>query len=483
MSLFSRFLNDTLDPDRGLQAATTAAIETTAVRKSLGLSQHLWNPGDPLKLLLAGYVGTRNTGADVRVAEMIRQFRTILGDDVLNLSVMTVDKTLTAGYFRGTRQVTLPPVFPAFLLDECPRNHGVIACEGSMFKSKFANALSTMMAGALGMASIEGKFSIGYGAEAGEMDPSLKRFVKRHVADSLVICRNEPSRGILESMGIRTTSGTDTAWTFTPAPAERGHALLKEKGWDGKTPILAVCPINPFWWPVKPDLMKAAAMQLTGQYKSSHYKSVYFHHESSQAAKKNEAYLNAIAHGVNAFAKENKVFPILVGMEQLDRGACERLKERLDTDSPLFISDQYDMYDLVSVLHRCTWMLSSRFHAMVTSMPGGVISAGITMDERIRNLLALRGQSHLCMEVDQPDLEEAVLTTLRTMKKEKALIRKGIESVLPGELKRMAEMGMTFREELQRVYPEFPLKDLGPGWENYLPPLSSEIQDVLEKAA
>ena len=85
--------------------------------------------------------------------------------------------------------------------------------------------------------------------------------------------------------------------------------------------------------------------------------------------------------------------------------------------------------------------------------------------------------------MDQPDLDEAVITTLRTLKKEQALIRKGIEAVLPGELKHMAQMGMAFREELQRVYPDFPLKELGPGWENYLPPLSPEIQTVLEKAA
>ena len=67
---------------------------------------------------------------------------------------MTIDPSLTHGYFEEVRQILLPQV-SKFLYDECPKHHGVIACEGSMFKSKFANALSTMMAGALGIAARE----------------------------------------------------------------------------------------------------------------------------------------------------------------------------------------------------------------------------------------------------------------------------------------------------------------------------------------
>ena len=43
---------------------------------------------------------------------------------------------------------------------------------------------------------------------------------------------------------------------------------------------------------------------------------------------------------------------------------------------------------------------------MVTSMPGGVVSAGITMDERIRNLMHSRQTPDLSLEVDEADLEE-----------------------------------------------------------------------------
>ena len=114
-----------------------------------------WKPGRKLRLLFTGYNGTRNTGSDVRVEEMLRQIRRILGDDHSELSVLTHNPELTHGYFQGVRQVELPQIFPPFLYSEVPRHDGVVACEGSMFKSKFANALTTMMIGSLGSLSTE----------------------------------------------------------------------------------------------------------------------------------------------------------------------------------------------------------------------------------------------------------------------------------------------------------------------------------------
>jgi polysaccharide pyruvyl transferase WcaK-like protein len=478
---FLQRIKDSLDPDKVLMDVMGGFIEATAVKRALDRDQETWSPGKPLKLLLAGYVGSRNTGADVRVEEMIRQFRAILGDDELELTIMSVNRERTAGYFRTVRQVELPVVFPKFLFDECPKHHGVVACEGSMFKSKFASALSTMMAGALGMAAAEHKLAVGYGAEAGAMSPALRDFVKKHCKHALVQCRNEPSREVLGRLGIRTTGGTDTAWTFDPAPASVGERLLRARGWDGEKKVLVVCPINPFWWPVKPDLAKAAALALVGQYKDEHYRSFYFHHASSEADEKYQTYIDAIVHGVRTFMQGRDVFPIMVGMERLDRGACEDVAARLGVDSPLFISDDYNMYELVSVLRRCSWMLSSRFHAIVTSMPGLLPSAGITMDERIRNLMNDRDHPHLFLEVDEDDLADKVAGVLERLDADSEKIRDDIGRTIPRQLELMGEMGIEFADEVARVYPDFPRKDLPRTWQAHLPSLSPELQGLMER--
>src|SRR5438874_807348 len=91
---------------------------------------------------------------------------------------------------------------------EDPPHDGVVACEGSMFKSKFANALTTMMIGSLAIASAQNKLSVAYGAEAGHMDPLLARMCERYCHDSLVITRNEESRTVLRELGVLTELGT-----------------------------------------------------------------------------------------------------------------------------------------------------------------------------------------------------------------------------------------------------------------------------------
>src|SRR5277367_2396746 len=183
-----------------LVAWVSALIEIRRLGWTFGLGQR-WTPGEKLRLLFAGYNGTRNTGSDVRVQEMLRQVRHVLGADKVDFSVMTQSFDRTRGYFEGTQQVHLPDVFPPFLFREVKKNHGVLACEGSMFKSKFANALTTMMIGSLGLASAENKLSLGYGAEAGEMDPTLKRLCARYCSQSLILTRNQASQVALSALG------------------------------------------------------------------------------------------------------------------------------------------------------------------------------------------------------------------------------------------------------------------------------------------
>jgi polysaccharide pyruvyl transferase WcaK-like protein len=461
-----------------LEAWTSSYIELSSMLWKFGAG-HPWQPGEKLKLFFAGYNGARNTGADVRVEEMLRQVRHVLGEENVALSVMTFDPNRSRGYFTGTAQVRLPMIFPPFLFREVRKYDGVIACEGSMFKSKFANALSTMTIGALGIASAENKLSIGYGGEAGAMDPMLEKMCAHYCRRSLIITRNEESQAVLSKLGIPTELGTDTAWTFEPHPADFGRKALSDAGWDGRTPVLALCPINPFWWPVKPSLAKWLARNLFGAHKESHYRSVYFHNAGPAVDAANAKYLASIAGAVKAFRARKNVFPVLVAMERLDARACQELALQLG-GIPVFTSDAHDMYEMVSILRCSSLIVSSRYHAMVTSMPGLVPSAGITMDERIRNLLRDRGHEHLLLTVDDPDLEAKLLTVMENLANDADGVRQGIGHCVVRNLKTMARMGVFLERAVQERYPEFPTRSGVRGWEEYLPPLSPNLGRLLD---
>jgi len=461
-----------------LEAWVSALIEFNKLEWMLGAGRR-WKPGEKLNLLFAGYNGTRNTGSDVRVEEIFRQVRRILGPENASLSVMTFNFDLTRGYFGDARQVYLPNVFPPFLHSEVARHHGVVACEGSMFKSKFANALTTMMIGALGIAAARNKLSVGFGAEAGHMVPFLQKMTRRFCRDSLIITRNVESQAVLGRLGVPTELGTDTAWTFEPLGPEYGAKILRDSGWDGLTPVLALCPINPFWWPVKPSIPRLIAHSLFGAYKKSHYRTIYFHRSGRSVDAAYTKYLAAMAAGVNAYRKSRQVFPVLIAMEMLDRDACERVSQSIG-GAPVFCSDRFNMYQLVSILRGCHRLLSSRYHAIVTSMPAGVPSAGVTMDERIRNLMRERAHEHLLMEVDDAELEDRIVAALLDLDAQAEEIRDSMSRVVARNLQLMARMGTYFEEQVARRYPEFPIRTGTLSWEDYLPPLSPALQQLLE---
>ena len=457
----------------------SALIEMRRFGWMFGLGNR-WTPGEQLKILFAGYNGTRNTGSDVRVQEMIRQIRHVLGAQNVDFSVMTQNFDRTRGYFEGSRQVHLPDVYPPFLWREVHANHGVIACEGSMFKSKFANALTTMMIGSLGLASAENKLSVAYGGDAGHMDDLIQWMCARYTKESLVITRSLESQQLLGSLNVPNELGADTAWTFEPHPPQYARQALRALGWDEKTPILALCPIHPFVWPVRASIGKYLARVTTGAYKDSQYRTVYFFESGAEVDRKFAHYTGGYAEAAKAFVQRHRVFPILVATERLDAVACRAIEKEMP-GTPILTSDEYDMFQLVSILRASTYMVSSRYHGIVTSMPAAVVSAGVTMDERIRNLMRERGHQHLLLTVDDPELGPKLLQVMERLVVEADAIRDSIGRTVVSNLKSMARMAAFLEDEVRKTYPEFPLRKGVLSWEDNLPPMPKELTQLVEE--
>ncbi len=55
-----------IDMDAVLEAWVSGLVELNKFEWMLGVGE-AWQPGEKLKLLFAGYNGTRNTGSDIRV--------------------------------------------------------------------------------------------------------------------------------------------------------------------------------------------------------------------------------------------------------------------------------------------------------------------------------------------------------------------------------------------------------------------------------
>ncbi len=312
------------------------------------------------------------------------------------------------------------------------------------------------------------------------MDGLIQWMCRRYVHDSLVITRNVESQTLLSSLGVPTELGTDTAWTFEPHPPEYGRKALRDAGWDEKTPVLVLCPIHPFVWPVKASIAKYIARATTGAFKESQYRTVYFFESGAEVDRKYRHYISGLTKATQAFVQRHRVFPILVAMERLDAVACRDIAARMP-GMPVFTSDDYDMFQIVSILRACSYMVSSRYHGIVTCMPSLVASAGVTMDERIHNLMRERGHRHLLLTVDDPELEPKLLQIMEALVAEADAVHEGIGRTVVRNLKVMARMGTFLEDAVRRAYPEFPLRSGVLSWEDYLPPLNNQLLQLAKR--
>ena len=91
-----------------------------------------------------------------------------------------------------------------------------------------------------------------------------------------------------------------------------------------------------------------------------------------------------------------------------------------------------------------------------------------------------RGHDHLLLEVDDPDLQEKLFFLLRRLLRETETVRDGIGHTVVRNLKTMARMGSYFEAHVQQRFPDFPVRTGQQSWENYLPPLSPNLQTLAE---
>jgi len=462
------------DPDTTLREQLAAIIESRRADRTMTPPQQ---SNESLHLFLAGYAGAGNAGADIRVTEMIRQFRHVFGRNI-RVVLSVIDPRLTGALPRDVelRDLTFLPRFLPAQIAQC---EVAVACEGSMFKSNFSDAISLVMLGTLGLGVAEGKLAVGYGAEAGPLTPKMEVFAREYCRGALITCRSESSHRRITNLGLRTAPGTDTAWTYEPADPCVAHRLLVESGWDGSAEIITVCPVNPFWWPVRPDPVRYAAWLREGLHDDYHYGFFYFHNDSPENALRTRGYLESLAGAVTAYCRERGAFPIIVGMDKVDRMVCRQLTGILPFRCPVFANPDFTAAQLVALLRKSTVLVSSRFHAIVCAMPAAIPIIGISYDERIENLLAEGGSPELILRADDCDLTERLLQTLGNLDSEKAA--DCAERITSENLRRLGDMTRDFADEVLRFGLSHEHPALGHGWEAHLPRLSKPLLDVLER--
>jgi polysaccharide pyruvyl transferase WcaK-like protein len=435
-----------------------------------------WSAGQPLRLLLAGYLGAGNIGSEMRSGEIVRQIRHLLGPQNVAFTALSLTSELRQDVFSGVTPISPSGYLPQVLADAVSQSHGVIACEGSMFKSTFSDVLSAVMAGTLGAARRGGKLAIGYGGEVAAMNAGLASFVSSQLGDALILCRSAGSQEYAESLGIRAKMGADTAWTFRASSRERACLLLKGLGWDGTSAVLAVCPSNPFWWPIRANPAMALELKRTGEHSELHYGSVFFHADSHEIRNRYWHYIEQLGFAVKSLCKSKGAFPIFIAMEQMDKLACADLASHCG-EVPIVASSDWSLADAIGMLRASQFLVSSRFHALVGAMPAAVPSVGIAMDERVRNLFSEGGLQNRMIPADDLNLGARVVEIIERTDRED--FARAANRIVAAGIKGIGTMGMEFMSELKKKLPSYPVASIGNDWRSHVPPLEKDLERFL----
>ena len=460
---------------------TAWAVSSTAAVAKLQKFE-VWEPGDKLKILLVGYNGKRNTGADVRVVEMVRQFNNVLGKDHIEISVLALEVDNINHYFdSSTKLVKISTIFFKDVLDACTQNHIAVLCEGSTLKSKFANTLTLFFCTAAGVMKKQGKPCVAYGSEAGEMDKFVRKMASRLCSDTYFIARTEPSLKIIEELGLKGHVGTDTAWTFPPGDKKWVEKELREKtGWDGKKPILGVAVVDPFSYPVKPSLAKFMRAVVTRNW-DKHYEKYYFLSSSEERTRMYRAYIEGIAQGVNRFCDTHDVHVVVIGMDSMDFDACQDISAELDQPAVVMSSRSYDGHQMTAILHALSMLVTSRYHARVLSMPGAVPSIAVSIDERLHNIFEECGHlEEYYFDANDSELGDKLAPAMEKLWERREKVSEEIRQSLPRYLKTMSEMGSFFREYVEESFPGIELGSPPANWQEHLPEFHEGLREIVK---
>ncbi len=386
-----------------------------------------------MKILLVGYNGARNTGADARVVALTQQLEQALGGTDAELTVMTLDVENMKGYFsESVRMLHFTTVFVFSLLRACSRHHAAILCEGSTLTPTFAEALCVFYCEAAGIMRRQGKPCMAYGSEVGRLNGWLARLSTDMCSDTYFMVRTEESLCNLQALGLKGHIGTDTAWTFQSEEGEDwARQRLMEAGWDGRQPLMGVAPLNPYCWPVRPSLWRWMKAQVTRDF-SQQYDKLYFFSDSKERRERFERYLSAMAAAANHYSQEHNAFVVILGMEQLDAGVCDLLEQRIETPHAVFTSKTCNVFQMTGLLRQLCILLTSRYHASVLSMEHAIPIVAVSIDARLNGVMREVGLADDYLhQASDDDLESKIKESLQKAGEHEQEIKETIRHHLP----------------------------------------------------
>ena len=404
-----------------------------------------------LRILLVGYNGANNTGAEAKLLVCINEIRSVLGEDTC-ITVPSLNEANLRRYLQEGPNLKIKPVRPSlFFLDIrklVKQNDIIMLVEGSCYMDTWGAALLWYYLLATRYAHSMKKPCIAYSVDAGNASRFNRWLIRREASKtSLILARTKEAAERLLKWQVRAPIEVtaDNAFTFRPNPQD--HDLLKHV-WPEASRIAGIAAEDIYVWPVQ--------IRPWGRRKDC-YRWPYYYQHSKECRAKSELLADVLAVQADEVVEKYDEDVALLSMEGLDATFTTKIQQRMKHSdrTRVFSSTQYNASRMASVLRSLDILITSRYHAGVLSLPHLVPQTAIGHDLRIKDFYTELETPELFVDHEDPGRYETLSNNVETLfnqqREMKTKLKKGYEKYLARE-KRNPQLFKTF---LETNYPQW----------------------------
>ena len=163
-------------------------------------------------------------------------------------------------------------------------------------------------------------------------------------------------------------------------------------------------------------------------------------------------------------AETYDVQPVIVAMEALDEISCKELIARMKNPAILISCNDFVGIQIGAVLRELSLLTTTRYHAMVLSMPGRVPFIGLSRDERIMGVMKeIKEYDNYYVDYRTENLAEVLkekASRILGAADEVARYAAVIKKHLPYYYAQMGMLGLDIRNLVKEKFPLFELNDI-----------------------
>jgi polysaccharide pyruvyl transferase WcaK-like protein len=383
------------------------------------------------KVLLVGYNGANNTGAEALLLSDIEDVRAVLGPDAL-ITVPTLNESNLRRYVQegpNLRIVPIPALFPLAVRQLVAEHDLIMLVEGHCYMDDSTSLLLWAYLWATHCAHTMGKPSLAYSVDAGQLSPVNRRLVRHEASKTdLIITRSQAAADRLRACGvtapIKVTA--DNAFNFQTAASDEGWV---QRVWpEARSGLAGLAAVNYHLWPV--------VMRPWGK-RQDCYKWPYYFSSSPERRRAAAELANGYAALADCLVREHDKSIALICMEELDEPFARRVQQHMvhAGRARLFSAREYSASQMTTLLRSLDLLVTSRYHGCVLSLAAQVPQVAVGHDLRLKTIYDELGfTAQFFLDPHTPNLcatlKERVEKLLANPSLEKESLRRGYEEHL-----------------------------------------------------